>query len=127
MVPRSRRAPRTHSSTSLLVSPALCTGQCVTRGRLLASAGKSHSCETPTTSSIKPSTPAISVAAGRSETIRITNVGCLTWRDRAHDDGDGSCETSGGWEREGCKPGCSSSTPAEYTPGEPRLVQTQPE
>src|SRR5438132_6198938 len=58
---------------SLLVWPALCTGQFVTRGRVLASLGKSHSCETPTTSSINPSAAAISVAAGTSETIRLTN------------------------------------------------------
>src|SRR5438067_5139106 len=58
---------------SLLVWPALCTGQFVTRGRALASLGKSHSCETPTTSSINPSAAAISVAAGTSETIRLTN------------------------------------------------------
>src|SRR5438034_10455518 len=73
MVPFWRNAPRTHSSTSRLVSPALCTGQCVTRGRSFASSGKSHSCETPTTWSIKPSAAAISVAAGKSETMRITS------------------------------------------------------
>src|SRR5436305_14631908 len=58
---------------SWLVWPALCTGQFVTRGRALASLGKSHSCETPTTSSISPSAAAISVAAGTIETIRLTN------------------------------------------------------
>src|SRR5437588_12785620 len=58
---------------SLLVWPALCTGQFVTRGRVLASLGKSHSCETPTTSSINPSAAAISVAAGTSETIPLMN------------------------------------------------------
>src|SRR5438552_9387861 len=73
MVPFPRSARRTHSSTSRLVSPALSTGHRVTRGRLVASAGKSHSCETPTTSSINPSAAAISVAAGTSETIRLTN------------------------------------------------------
>src|SRR5437016_2674551 len=45
----------------------------VTRGRVLASFGKSHSCETPTTSSINPSAAAISVAAGTRDTIRLTN------------------------------------------------------
>jgi hypothetical protein len=44
----------------------------VTRGRAFASSGKSHSCETPTTCFISPSAAAISVAAGKSETIRIT-------------------------------------------------------
>jgi hypothetical protein len=44
----------------------------VTRGRALASSGKSHSCETPTTCSINPSAAAISVAAGKSEIIRVT-------------------------------------------------------
>jgi hypothetical protein len=32
-----------------------------------------HSCETPTTWSINPRAPAISVAAGKSETIRLTS------------------------------------------------------
>jgi hypothetical protein len=53
----------------------LCTGQRVTRGRAFASVGKSHSCETPTTCSINPSAATISVAAGKSETIRITFYG----------------------------------------------------
>src|SRR5206468_12100567 len=73
MVPFSRNARRTHSSMFLLANPALWTGQFVTCGRVLASLGKSHSCETPTTSSINPSAAAISVAAGTSETIRLTN------------------------------------------------------
>src|SRR5262245_43661930 len=72
MLPFSRNAHRTHSSTSRLVRPVSCTGQRVTRGRSLASLGKSHSCETPTTWFINPSPAEISVAAGKSETMRCT-------------------------------------------------------
>jgi hypothetical protein len=45
----------------------------VTRGRAFASSGKSHSCETPTSWSVNPNAAAISVAAGKSETIRSTS------------------------------------------------------
>ena len=72
-MPLSSKARRTHSSTSRLVRPASCTGQHVTRGRSLASRGKSHSCETPTIRFISPSAAAISVAAGSSETMRFTH------------------------------------------------------
>src|SRR6266513_1347531 len=71
MVPFSCNDRRTHASTSLLVSPALWIGQCVARGRALTASGKSHSCETATTLSIKPSSAAISVPAGSNETMRV--------------------------------------------------------
>src|SRR5881394_3398988 len=70
MLPSSCSVRRTHSSTSRLASSAPCTAQRVTRGLSFASFGKSHSCETPTTWSISPSAAAISVAAGKSETMR---------------------------------------------------------
>src|SRR4249919_3564620 len=73
MLPLSCSARRTHSSTSRLASSAPCTAQRVTHGLSFASVGKSHSCETPTTWSISPSAAAISVAAGRSETMRVTH------------------------------------------------------
>src|SRR5207244_6221917 len=43
----------------------------LTTGLPVAAGGKSHSGETPTTSSPRPRAKQISVAAGRSETIRI--------------------------------------------------------
>jgi hypothetical protein len=49
----------------------------VIRGRAFTPSGKSHSWETPTTWSIKPSAAAISVAAGKSETMRVTSQS--TW------------------------------------------------
>src|SRR5437588_8679922 len=51
--------------------------QCVIRGRRLASSGKSHSCDTATSSSIKPKAPTISVAAGSMETVRTTATSCV--------------------------------------------------
>jgi len=64
-----------HSATATSISFRLIvsTGneQRTTTGFVLASAGKSHSCETPTICSINPSAAAISVAAGNNEMIRI--------------------------------------------------------
>src|SRR5262249_47907907 len=49
-------------------------GQCVTRGRLATSGGKSHSWLTPTRWSVTPSAATISVAAGRRETTRMART-----------------------------------------------------
>ena len=68
-----------HSATATSISFRLIvsTGneQRTTTGFVLASAGKSHSCETPTSWSPRPRAYAISVAAGRKETMRRLFMG----------------------------------------------------
>src|SRR5713226_7700332 len=56
---------------SPLVLPSYCKREWLTTGFSRAARGKSHSGETPTTSSPRPSAKQISVAAGRRETIRM--------------------------------------------------------
>src|SRR5262245_5564206 len=47
----------------------------VTTGRPATSGGKSHSCETPTSCSLRPSAQTISVALGSKETIFMAGSG----------------------------------------------------
>src|SRR3989442_13637968 len=56
---------------SPLVAPSYSKSAWLTIGFSRAAPGKSHSGETPTTSSPRPRAKQISVAAGRRETIRI--------------------------------------------------------
>src|SRR5437870_5220391 len=68
--PDSIRSP-TMRLVSPLVFPSYCKSAWLTIGFSRAAPGKSHSGETPTTSSPRPRAKQISVAAGRRETIRI--------------------------------------------------------